>query len=256
MTSLIHQGKTAVVTGGAMGFGQATAVRLARDGADVVIADLAAADETVSQIRELGRRAHAIQCDVSRPEDVERLGEAIGDQFGRCDILVNNAGVFVTRKFEDISFADWKRTFAINLDSMFLTTKAVIAGMKNAGWGRIINIASNTLGSVVPDHVDYIASKGGVVGFTRALASEFGTHGITVNAIAPGLTHTPGAQRSDFLPRGRTVAEAVRSLALAQAIKRPANPSDIAGVVSFLASDDAGFMSGQTLYVDGGLVRT
>ena len=253
MTS--QRGKVAVVTGGAMGIGRAIAARLAQDGADLVIADRENADEAVDQISSQGGRAMAFLCDVSSRDDVDRLGRDVEKAYGRCDILVNNAGVFSTRPFDEITFDDWKRTFAINLDAMFLTTKTFIGGMRGRGWGRIINLASNTLGSVVPHHVDYISSKGGVVGFTRALASEFGAEGITANAIAPGLMQTPGASNPRFRPRGGSIGQAIQMLAQAQAVKRPQTAMDVAGVASFLASDDAGFMSGQTFYVDGGLVR-
>jgi NAD(P)-dependent dehydrogenase (short-subunit alcohol dehydrogenase family) len=255
MQSRPHSGKVALVTGGAMGIGRAIAVRLGQDGAAVVIADREPADETSAEIAALDGRVLSVRCDVSAPDEIEKLSRAVAAAFQRCDILVNNVGVFATRPFDQITFEIWKQTFSINLDSMFLTTKAFLGGMQARGWGRIINLASNTFGSAVPHHVDYIASKGGVVGFTRGLASEVGVDGVTVNAVAPGLTRTPGAARPGFQPRGTTLAEAQRLIAAAQSIKRPQEPSDLAGVVSFLASDDAGFMSGQTLYVDGGLVR-
>jgi NAD(P)-dependent dehydrogenase (short-subunit alcohol dehydrogenase family) len=250
-----HAGKIAVVTGGANGIGQALAVRLAEEGVDIAIADLQPADETVKRIEALGRRAGSLLCDVSNPEDVSAFADFVMRKFGQCDILVNNAGFYKTRRFEDLSFADWRRTMAVNLDSMFLMTQAFIAGMRQRQWGRIVNIASNTLGSVAPNHVDYIASKGGVVGFTRALASEFGVDGITVNAVSPGLTRTPGTLEGQFRPRGLPIEEAFDLVAKNQAIKRHQTPDDLVGVVAFLTSDDAAFMSGQTLVVDGGLVR-
>jgi NAD(P)-dependent dehydrogenase (short-subunit alcohol dehydrogenase family) len=138
---------------------------------------------------------------------------------------------------------------------MFLMTRALLPAMRRNGWGRVVNLASNTLGSAVPNHVDYIASKGGVVGFTRGLASEVGVEGVTVNAIAPGLTRTPGTQASEFRARGVTLDQALEFVVARQAIKRPGQAADIGGVASFLASDDAGFITGQTIYVDGGLVR-
>ena len=144
---------------------------------------------------------------------------------------------------------------AVNLDSMFLVTKAFINGMQLRKWGRIVNIASNSLGSVSPNHADYIASKGGVVGFTRALASEMGVHGITVNASSPGLTRTPGTLEGQFRPRGLPIEQAFDMISQMQAIKRHEKPEDLAGAVAFLTSDDTAFMSGQTMIVDGGLVR-
>jgi NAD(P)-dependent dehydrogenase (short-subunit alcohol dehydrogenase family) len=250
-----HAGKIAVVTGGANGIGQALALRLAEEGVDIAIADLQPADETVKRIEALGRRAGSLLCDVSNPDDVSAFADFVARKFGQCDILVNNAGFYKTRRFEDLSFADWRRTMAVNLDSMFLMTQAFIAGMRQRQWGRIVNIASNTLGSVAPNHVDYIASKGGVVGFTRALASEFGVDGITVNAVSPGLTRTPGTLEGQFRPRGLPIEEAFDLVSKTQAIKRHQTPDDLVGVVAFLTSDDAAFMSGQTLVVDGGLVR-
>jgi NAD(P)-dependent dehydrogenase (short-subunit alcohol dehydrogenase family) len=238
-----------------MGIGRAIAVRLGRDGAAIVIADREPADEVSAEIAALDGRVISVRCDVSIPDEIEKLSREVTVAFQRCDILVNNVGIFATRPFDQITFEIWKQTLSANLDSMFLVTKAFLDGMRARGWGRIINLASNTLGSAVPNHVDYIASKGGVVGFTRGLASEVGVDGVTVNAVAPGLTRTPGAARPGFAPRGTTLAEAQRLITAAQSIKRPQEPTDLAGVVSFLASDDAGFMSGQTLYVDGGLVR-
>jgi NAD(P)-dependent dehydrogenase (short-subunit alcohol dehydrogenase family) len=255
MVAQPHLGRTALVTGAASGIGRAAALRLAEDGADLVIADRQPADGLVAEIQALGRKALAVVCDISSPRDVADLHAQVAASFPRCDILLNNAGVYATRAFAEITFEEWRRTFAINLDGMFLVTQAFIGGMRRNRFGRIINIASNTLGSVVPYHADYIASKGGVVGLTRALASEFGIDGITVNAIAPGLTRTPGTQHPTFRPRGVPIEEAFERTAATQSIKRTQVPADLAGVVSFLASDDAAFMSGQTLYVDGGLVR-
>jgi (S)-1-phenylethanol dehydrogenase len=246
--------KVAVITGGARGLGQAYALRLAEDGCDIAIGDLDEASETVSRIEAVGRRAISIVCDVSKPSDVEALAKACDSAYGRCDILVNNAGIYPGKVFEALSFQDWRRVMSVNADSLFLTAKAFVPGMKQTGWGRIINMASNSFGLVVPGLVHYVASKGAVIGFTRALASELGAFGITVNAIAPGITRTPGTVGSGGTPQG-DVESVFKMTAEQQAIKRTADPSDIVGTLSFVASDEAGFMTGQTIVVDGGWWR-
>ncbi|MBL8550329.1 MAG: 3-oxoacyl-ACP reductase FabG [Hyphomonadaceae bacterium] len=246
-------GKVAVVSGAAVGLGQAFAERLARDGADVLLVDLNEASETAARIEALGRRAVSVRCDVSDPTAVEAMAQQCRSAFGRCDILVNNAGIYFMAPFETLSFADWKRLLATNLDSTFLLSKAFAPGMKERGWGRIINLATNSIGLIAAGMTHYVTSKAAIVGFTRALATELGEHGVTVNAVAPGPTRTHGTTTG--LPPGVSFDEVFSALAQQQAIKRGAEPSDIVGAVSFLASDDAAFMTGQTLVVDGGWWR-
>jgi NAD(P)-dependent dehydrogenase (short-subunit alcohol dehydrogenase family) len=251
-----HQDKIAVITGAAKGIGQAFAKRLAEDGCHIVIADIAAGDETVTLVEQAGRQALACTCDVSSEASVAALGSAVAQKFGRADIAINCAGIFPQRPFEQMTFADWRRVLSINLDGTFLVSAAFVPGMKARGWGRVVNMASSTLGSVVTGFTHYVSSKGGIVGFTRALASELGPHGITVNAISPGLTRTPGTVARAPRAGLASMDEEFAQVAKMQAIPRPEIPADLVGAVSFLTSDDAAFITGQTLNVDGGRVRS
>jgi NAD(P)-dependent dehydrogenase (short-subunit alcohol dehydrogenase family) len=243
-----HAGRVAVVTGGAAGLGRAFSERLASDGAKVVVADLQDGAETVSQITSEGGEAIAVLCDVSSPDAVADLKRETLERFGRCDILVNNAGAYPLVAWDDIDFAEWRRVFAINVDSMFLTCKAFASEMAERGFGRIVNVSSNTIDLVVPDFVHYISSKAAVVGLTRALATELGDRGVTVNAILPGFTMTPARE-------GIQSSGAAEAIAELQAIKRPSVPTDMEAAVSFFATEDARWITGQSIAVDGGRDR-
>ena len=243
-----HTGRVAVVTGGAGGFGTAISSELARRGADIIAVDLRPADDTVAAVQEIGQKAIGLQADISDPEQVHTITADMLGFAGRVDILVNNAGVFPFRDIWSLDFAEWKRIQAINLDSQFLMAKAVMGAMRDNSWGRIVNIASNSLGLAVPNMVPYMAAKGGVIGFTRALATDLAPHGITVNAVCPTASSTPGGK--DFI--GDEVLEMVADM---QAIKRIGTATDIVGTVCFLSSDDCAFLTGQTLVADGGLMR-
>jgi NAD(P)-dependent dehydrogenase (short-subunit alcohol dehydrogenase family) len=247
--------KIALVTGAAGGLGQAFAQRLAQDGAHVVLVDIKPCDDTVRMVEAAGREAMAVVCDITAEDSVGYLATEVDARFGRCDILVNNAGIYPIQPFEQVTFADWRRVMALNLDAVFLMTRAFAPGMKRRGWGRVINVSSSTFNMVASGYTHYIASKGGVVGFTRALATEMGNHGVTVNAISPSLTRTPGTEGRQPRPGRANMDEEFEQIAKLQPIRRVQMPGDLTGVVSFLASDDASFMTGQTLYVDGGMVR-
>jgi NAD(P)-dependent dehydrogenase (short-subunit alcohol dehydrogenase family) len=249
-------GKVAVISGAAAGIGQASAIRLAEEGAQILLADREDATKTLDLVTRVGGKAEAVRCDVSDPASVAALKRQVEQGVGRCDILVNNAGIYPMQNFDEITFEDWRCVLSVNLDSMFLMTKAFVGFMRERRWGRIINIASDTVRLVVPGFTHYIASKAGVIGFTSALATEFGEEGITANAIAPGQTRTPGTESRKVIPGGMSQETFFEFIANMQAIKRVETVADLVGVVAFLASDDAVFVTGQTLFVNGGLVRS
>jgi len=244
-----HSGKVALVTGGSSGIGQAIARRLARDGANVAVADIANAAETLKLLLESGRRGFGAPCDISRPEQVQGFVERVRECLGPPQILVHSAAVQFVRPFDELSLEDWQRTQAVNQESMFHLLKAVLPGMKRTEWGRIIVLASSTFFVGAPAMTHYVTSKGALIGLVHGLAAEVGPFGITVNALAPGLTRTEKAVAD--LPE-----ELFRHIASLQCIKRNGTPEDQAGVVSFLASEDAAFITGQTILVDGGQGRT
>jgi NAD(P)-dependent dehydrogenase (short-subunit alcohol dehydrogenase family) len=250
-----HEGKVAVVTGAGQGIGQAYAQRLARDGAEVVAVDLADTAETLELVEAAGSRGVSVTGDISLPETAQAVLDAATSEFGRADILVNNAGIYPMAPFAELDFAFWKRMFAVNLDGMFLLCHALLPGMRERKWGRVVNMSSNTVGLNITHCVPYIATKAGVIGFTRALASEVGVDGVTVNAIAPSLVQTPTTMYREAGPGGMSPSDEAALIAEMQAVKRPEVPDDLVGAMAFLTSDDARFITAQTLFVDGGLVR-
>jgi NAD(P)-dependent dehydrogenase (short-subunit alcohol dehydrogenase family) len=238
-----------VITGAAGGFGQAFAVGLAERGADIVAVDLQDSAETVARVESLGRKALALVADITDPAAVAEVGARIQSTFGRCDILVNNAGIYPNRPFDDMDFEFWRHVQAVNLDSQFLMAKAVVPLMKENEWGRIINLTSNSIVLAVAGVSHYLASKMGIIGFTRGLASDLAGFGITVNAVGPTLTPSQ-AWDARGLP-----AVVVEATIQKQAIKRAGTTEDVVGIVAFLSSDDAAFITGQTMMADGGLAR-
>ena len=240
--------RVAVVTGAAAGLGQAYAIRLGRAGFRLALLDLGASDETSTILEGMGVTAHSWACDVSDWDSVESVSKSVVDYFGRSDVLINNAGIYPSSKFDDISPADWRKMMAVNLDGTFYMCRAFVPHMRAKKYGRIVNLSSNAGWINMVGSTAYIASKMGVVGITRGLAAEVGTDGITVNCVAPGMVSTPGTA-SDGHQRW------FAKLAKRQAIDRVGEVDDITGAVAFLASDDAGYITGQTILVDGGLAR-
>ena len=238
--------KVAIVTGGARNIGAVYARALAAEGARVVVADVLDGADTARAIREAGGQAVSVEVDVSREDDTLRMTETAMDAFGRVDILVNNAAIYLSinrRPFYEISAEEWDRVTAVNIKGVFLCAKAVFPHMRDQGGGKIINISSNTVMAGTPDFLHYIASKSALVGMTRSMARELGTHGINVNAIAPGLVEHEG----QTVP-GEISASRVR----ARSIQRRQTPEDLTGALLYLASPDSDFVTGQTLVVDGG----
>ncbi len=243
--------KVALVTGSARGIGYAIAMKLAEIGADVVVNDIEAAAEPLesvaNEIRKLGRQSLAVTADVSSPEDVTRLIDTAVEKFGRIDILVNNAGVTRDQLIMKMSDEEWDTVLNIDLKSAFLCTRAVLRSMIKQRWGRIISIASvvGVIGNA--GQANYASAKAGIIGLTRSIAKEVGSRGITANAIAPGYIQTRMTEQLDEKQK----QELIRHVPLGSL----GTPQDVAEAVAFLASEEARYITGQVLNVDGGMAN-
>lgn len=243
--------KVAIVTGARRGIGRGIALMMAKAGAKVVVSDLNLEEcqKVVEEIKKIGSDGLAVKCDVTNEKEVEEMVLKTVEKFGKVDILVNNAGIAPFKPFLEITEEDWDKVLAVNLKGYYLCAQAAAKEMIKNGWGRIINIASVAMGQVgfgFPNLTHYCASKGGIVAFTEALALELTPKGINVNAISPGVIDTEMAKPVTENPE-------MRETILSRIPKgRVGRPEDIAAAVVFLASEEADYITGATLVVDGG----
>jgi NAD(P)-dependent dehydrogenase (short-subunit alcohol dehydrogenase family) len=243
------EGRKAFVTGGASGIGRGICLRLAEMGVDVAVVDVnrASAEAVAREVEEHGRRGLAVEADVSSSASVAQAVEAVHRGLGGIHILVNDAGIADVVPLEQMSEERWDRMIAVHLKGTFNCTRALVADLIGAGWGRIVNVASVagvTGGGAGLSH--YAAAKGGIIAFTKALAHELGPKGITVNAIAPGLIDTP-------MTRQGVVSEDLFRMTAANApVRRVGVPADIAAACAYLVGEDAGFLTGQVISPNGG----
>ncbi|WLR43564.1 3-oxoacyl-[acyl-carrier-protein] reductase [Bacillus carboniphilus] len=242
-------GKTAIVTGASRGIGKAIALELASQGANVIVnyaGNKQKADEVVNAIKELGRNSMSIQADVSNENDVKEMIKVVKEQFDTIDILVNNAGVTRDNLLLRMNETEWDDVIETNLKGVYLCIKSVARQMMKQRNGRIINLASVVGISGNAGQANYVAAKAGVIGLTKSCAKEFASRNITVNAVAPGFIVTDMTEK---LP------ENVQNQMLNEIpLKRFGDPKDVAHIVSFLASENSGYITGQTIQVDGGMV--
>ena len=254
------QGKTVLITGAGRGIGRGIALRLAADGADVVINDVNKenANKVAKEIQDLGRKSFAVVADVTNSSQVNAMVDKVVAEFGKLDVMINNAGIAHIKATVELEEADWDRTLAGNLKGTFLGAKAAAKQMIKQKSGKIINAASIAGHMGFPFLSHYTASKYGVIGFTQALAKELGGHGITVNAYCPGIVGTDMWELVDEemgkylgLPKGETVKKFCNDLIVLGG--KIETPEDVACLVSYLASSDADYMTGQAINICGGI---
>jgi pyridoxal 4-dehydrogenase len=240
------EGRVAVVTGAAQGLGKAVAMRLGAEGAIVAAVDINAAGAAATA-KAIGGSSFALACDIGEESSVGKLFETIATR-GKLDVLVNVAAIVPFVKWDELTFAEWRRVMRVNLDGLYLMCRAGSDMMRKGGYGRIVNFCSNSIFAGTPNMAHYVASKGGVLTFTRALATELGPYRITANCVCPGLIDTEGVQATPH-------KDAFGFVETLQAIKGHGVPADVVPAVAFLASEEAHWITGQALNVDAGMVR-
>jgi NAD(P)-dependent dehydrogenase (short-subunit alcohol dehydrogenase family) len=244
------EGKTCVVTGASKGLGRAFALKLAAEGGDIVVnynTGEARAAETVAEVEKLNRRALLVKADVSRKADVEMLTQKVIDAYGKVDVLVNNAGIFMVRPSFDLTEDEWDKTIDTNLKGVFLCSQIIGKKMAERRTGAIINISSVVAFSSFPDRAAYCAAKAGVVSLTKTLAVEWSQYNVRVNCIAPAYLETERL-KNEVRAGKRDMTPVVSRTPM----RRLGKPEEAANVVAFLASDEASFVTGETVLVDGG----
>jgi len=255
------EGRHAVVTGGSRGIGAAVARQLVSEGCAVMICarGLESAEELAAALRSSGAEAWAQVCDVADERSVERLAEAAVERMGRVDILVNNAGIALSGPIKTLTLEAWERVFAINATGTFLCTRAFLPGMRSSGWGRVVNIASIAGKVGAPYIAAYTASKHAVLGFTRAVATEVASEGVTVNAVCPGYVDTPMTTQSVAHivgKTGRSEEEAYAFMKSASPQRRLMLPEEVAYLAVSLCDPRAHGINGQAIVLDGGGVQS
>jgi acetoin reductase-like protein len=251
-------GKSAIITGAGRGIGKATALQFAREGADILVPDLDlySSEETAREIRALGRKGIPMQMDVTRRADIHRMVDTAMREFGKIDILINNAGITLIRDPLKLSEEEWDRTMSVNAKAVFFCMQAVAREMVRRKSGVILNAASISGRSGKPMMLDYCASKFAVVGMTQGMALALAKHGIRVNAVAPGIVDTDMWAQIDrewSALEGKPTGEMKRIRVAAIPLGRIETPEDVANLYTFLASDEASYITGQTFNVCGGL---